>query len=63
MCYQNVSYDVYCNATAVLKVGPVYRQNQIYYPQVYAKGSTYNDAESQHYNMSSNSEDEEIFEI
>lgn len=62
MCYQNVSYDVYCNATAVLKVGPVYKQGQIYYPQVYAKGSTYNDAESQH-NMSSNSEDEEFFEI
>ena len=32
---QDVPYDMYCNATAVLKIDSVYKQGKYYHPQVY----------------------------
>ena len=32
---QDVPYDIYCNATAVLKIDYVYKQSKSYHPQVY----------------------------
>ena len=32
---QAVPYDMYCNATAVLKINSVYRQGKNYYPQLF----------------------------
>ena len=34
---QDVLYDLYCRATAVLKIDSVYRQGENYYPQVYVE--------------------------
>ena len=35
---QDVPYDMYCNATTVLKIESVYKQSKIYHPQVYVLG-------------------------
>ena len=59
---QNVSYDMYCNATAVLQFDPVHKQAKNYHRQVYVKECKYTDTESQQCNMVSNSDDEEFFE-
>ena len=32
---QDVPYDMYCNATPVLKIDCVYKQGKNYHPQVY----------------------------
>ena len=34
---QDVLYDMYCNATAVLKIDSVYKQGKNYHPQVYVE--------------------------
>ena len=34
---QDVLYDLYCRATAVLKIDSVYKQGENYYPQVYVE--------------------------
>ena len=34
---QDVPYDMYCNATAVLKIDSVYKQAKNYHPQVYVE--------------------------
>ena len=34
---QDVPYDMYCNATAVLKIDSVYKQGKNYHPQVYVE--------------------------
>ena len=43
---QDVPYDMYCNAKAVLKIDSVYKQSENYYPQVYVEQCKYTDAES-----------------
>ena len=48
---QDVPYDMYCNATAVLKIYSVYRQGKNYHPQVYVQECKYTDAENQQCNM------------
>ena len=55
---QDIPYDVYCNATAVLKVDSVYKQGKNYHLEVYVEKCKYTDAESQQCNTLSDSEDE-----
>ena len=42
---QDVPYDMYCNATTVLKIDSVYKQGKNYHPQAYAEECKYTDAE------------------
>ena len=58
---QGVPYDMYCNATAVLKIDSVYKQRKNYDPQVYVEECRYTGAESQQCNMLSN--DDGFFEV
>ena len=58
---QDVPYDMYCNATAVLKVDSVYKQSKNYHPQVYVEECKYTDAEKQQCNMLS--DDDGFFEV
>ena len=48
---QDVPYDMYCNATAVLKIDSVYKQSKNYHPQVFVEECKYSDAKSQKCNM------------
>ena len=41
---QDVPYDMYCNATAVLKIDSVYKQGKNYHPQTYVEECKYTDA-------------------
>ena len=34
---QDVPYNMYCNATVVLKIDSVYKQGKNYHPQVYVE--------------------------
>ena len=38
---QDVPHDMYCNATAVLKIDSVYKQGKNYHPQVYVEECKY----------------------
>ena len=58
---QGVPYDMYCNATAVLKIDSVYKQRKNYDPQVYVEECRYTGAERQQCNMLSN--DDGFFEV
>ena len=44
---QGVPYDMYCNATAVLKIDSVCKQGKDYHLQVYVEECKYTDAENQ----------------
>ena len=44
---QDISYNMHCNATAVLKIDSVYEQGKNYHPQVYVEEGKYTDAENQ----------------
>ena len=48
---QDVPYDMYCNATAVLKIDSAYKQGKNHHPQVYVKECKYADAENRQCNM------------
>ena len=48
---QDVPYDMYCNASAVLKIDSVYKQSKNYHSQVYVEECKYTDAEGQQCNM------------
>ena len=48
---QDVPYNMYCNATAVLKIDFVYKQGKNYYPQTYVEECKYTDVEKQQGNM------------
>ena len=48
---QDVPYDMYCNATAVLKIDSVYKQGKNYHPQVYVEEWKYTDAGNQQCSM------------
>ena len=54
---QEILYDMYCNAAAVLKIDSVYKQSKNYHPQVYVEECNYTGAESQHCNMLSDADD------
>ena len=60
---QNVPYDMYCNATAVLKIDSIYKQGKNYQPQVYVEECKYTDAENRQCNMLSDDDDDEFFEV
>ena len=63
---QDVPYDMYCNATAVLKIDSVYKQGKNYHPQVYVEECKYTDAEKQQCNMLSDDDDDDgdgLFEV
>ena len=59
---QDVPYDMYCNATAVLKIDSVYKQGKNYHPQVYVEECKYIDAENQQCSMLSD-DDDGFFEV
>ena len=42
---QNVPYDMYCNATAMLKIDSIYKQGKNYHPQTYVEECKYTDVE------------------
>ena len=48
---QDVPYDMYCNATAVLKIDSVNKQGKNYHPQAYLEECRYTDAENKQCNM------------
>ena len=60
---QDVLYDMYCNATAVLKIDSVYKQGKNYHPQVYVEECKYTDAEKKQCNMLSDDDDDGFFEV
>ena len=56
-------YDVYFNATAVLKIDSVYKQGKNYHPQTYVEECIYTDVENQKSNMLSDNDDDGFFEV
>ena len=48
---QDVSYNMHCNATAVLKIDSVYKQGKNYHPQVSIEECKHSDAENQQCSM------------
>ena len=62
---QDVPYDMYCDAKAVLKISSVYKQGKNYHPQVYVEESKYTDAENQQCSMLSDDDDDDggFFEV
>ena len=58
---QDALYNMHCNATAVLKIDPVYKQDKNYHPQEYVEEHKYTDAENQQCSMLSD-DDAEFFE-
>ena len=60
---QDVPYDIYCNAKAVLKIDSVYKQSKNYHHQVYVEECKYTDAESQQCSMLSDSDNGGFFEV
>ena len=48
---QDVPYDMYYNATAVLKINSVYKQSKNYHPQLCVEECKYTNAENQQCNM------------
>ena len=61
---QDVPYDMYCNATAILKIDSIYKQGKNYHPQTYVEGCKYTDAEKQKCNiLSDDDNDDGFFEV
>ena len=57
---QIIPHGMYCNATAVLKIGSVYNQGRNYYPQVFVEECKFQESQQQHCTLLvSDSEDEE----
>ena len=54
---QDVPYDMYCNATTVLKIDSVYKQGKKYHPQTYVEECKCTDAENKQCNMLSDNDD------
>ena len=59
---QDVPYDMYSNATAVLKIDSVYKQGKNYHPHVYVEECKYTDTENRQCNMLRN-DDDGFFEV
>ena len=60
---QDVPYNIYCNATAVLKIDSVYKQGKNCHRQVYVEGCKYTNAENQQCSMLSDDNDDGYFEV
>ena len=60
---QEIPYDMYCNATAVLKINSIYKQSKNYHPQVYVEEYKYTDTESHQCNILSDDDDDGLFEV
>ena len=60
---QIVPYEVYCNATAVLKIDSVYKQGKNYHSQTYIEECIYTDVEKRNCNMLSDDDDDGFFEV
>ena len=58
---QDGPYNIYCNATAVLKIDSVYKQGKNYHPHVYVEECKYTDAEKRQCNMLSDDDDDDGF--
>ena len=58
---QDVPYDMYCNAAAVLKINSVFKQGKNYHPQTYVEECKYPDAEKQQHSMLSDDDDDDGF--
>ena len=58
-----VPYNMYCNATAVLKINFVYKQGKNYDSQVCAEEYKYTDVENQQCNILSDDDDDEFFKV
>ena len=54
---QDVPYNMHFNATAVLKIDSVYKQDKNYHPQVYVEECKDNNAENQLFSMLSDDDD------
>ena len=55
---KSVPHEERCEATAMLKVSPVYQQGANYHPQVYIEECKYCASEATKYHLLSDSEDE-----
>ena len=55
---QDVPYDMFCNATAVLKIDSVYKQGKNYHPQVYVEECKCTNAEKRQCSMLSDDDDD-----
>ena len=55
---QDIPYDMYCNATAVVKIDSVYKQSKNYHPHVQGEECKYTDPEKQQCNMLSDDDDD-----
>ena len=60
---QDISYNMHCNATAVLKTDSVYKQGKNYHPQVYIEECKHTNAENQQCSMLSDDDDDRFFEV
>ena len=60
---QDVPYDMYCNATAMLKIDSVYKQDKNYHPHVYVEEFKHTHAENQQCSMLSEDDDDGFFEV
>ena len=62
---QDFPYDMYCNATVVLKIDSLYKEGKNYHPQVYVEECKYTDAENQQCSMLSDDDDDDdgFFEV
>ena len=58
-----VPYDMYCNATAVLKIDSVYKQGKNYHPQTYVEECKYTDAEKKQCSLLSDDDGDGFFEV
>ena len=58
---QDAPYDMYCNATVVLKIDFVNKQGKNYHPQVYVEECKYTNAENKQCNMLSDDDDDDGF--
>ena len=52
-------HDMYCNATAVLKIDSVYKQSENYHPQVYVEKCKNTDVGDRQCNMLSDDDDDD----
>ena len=62
---KDVPYDMYCNATAVLKMDSVYKQSENDHPQAYFEEYKYTNVENKKCNMLSDDDDNDdgFFEV
>ena len=59
---QYVTYDIYCNVKAVLRIDSVYKQGKSYHRQVYNEECNYTNAENRQCNML-RGDDDGFFEV